>query len=120
MRTFPFLIVNGLYWRGFVLDYTFSSKIASSLYSSVLFVSSHLLIWGVFSYGNRNYFLIGSLAIMSAVWCIVRIKTKSLWWCIVSHFLVDAFNLLVFVMLNILIPEHGYIPALELLFGAIK
>jgi len=60
--------VEELYWKGFVLDYTFSSKIASSLYSSVLFISSHLLIWGVFS----------------------------------------------------LIPEHGYIPALELLFGAIR
>ena len=103
-----------------MLDYTFSSKIVSSLYSSVLFITSHLLIWGVFSYGNRNYFLIGSLAIMSAVWCIVRIKTKSLWWCIISHFLVDVFNLMVFVMLNLVIPEQGYIPALELLFGVIR
>jgi len=109
-----------LYWRGFVLDFTFSSKKLSSLYSSVLFILSHLFIWGVFSHGNRNYFLIVSLAIMSTVWCVVRIKTKSLWWCIVSHFFVDVFNLMVFVMLNIVIPEHGYISALELLFGAIK
>jgi membrane protease YdiL (CAAX protease family) len=109
-----------LYWRGFVLDFTFSSKKASALYSSILFILSHLLIWGVFSYGNKNYFLIGSLAIMSTVWCIVRIKTKSLWWCIISHFFVDAFNLMVFVMLNLVIPERGYISALELLFGKIK
>jgi len=124
LLSIPFILLNSffeeLYWRGFVLDYTFSSKIASSLYSSVLFILSHLFIWGVFSYGNRNYFLIGSLAIMSAVWCIVRIKTKSLWWCIVSHFLVDVFNLMVFVMLNLVIPEQGYIPALELLFGTIR
>jgi len=123
LLSIPFVLLNPffeeLYWRGFVLDYTFSSKIASLLYSSVLFILSHLLIWGVFSYGNRNYFLIGSLAIMSAVRCIVRIK-KSLWWCIVSHFLVDVFNLMVFVMLNLVIPEQGYIPALELLFGAIR
>ena len=123
LLSIPFVLLNPffeeLYWRGFVLDYTFSSKIASLLYSSVLFILSHLLIWGVFSYGNRNYFLIGSLAIMSAVRCIVRIK-KSLWWCIVSHFLVDVFNLMVFVMLNLVIPEQGYISALELLFGAIR
>jgi membrane protease YdiL (CAAX protease family) len=120
----PFVLLNPffeeLYWRGFMLDFTFSSKKISSLYSSILFILSHLFIWGVFSYGNRNYFLIGSLAIMSAVWCIVRIKTKSLWWCIISHFFVDVFNLMIFVMLNLLIPEHGYISALELLFGKIK
>ncbi|MDR2479243.1 MAG: CPBP family intramembrane metalloprotease [Treponema sp.] len=105
-----------LYWRGFVLDFAFSSKIAGSLYSSVFFIASHLFIWGVFSYGNRNLFLFLSLAIMSAAWCVIRIQTKSLWWCIVSHFLVDVFNLLVFVMLNKYIPEQGYIPQLELLF----
>ena len=119
-----FAIVNPffeqLYWRGFLLDFTFRSKIASSVYSSIFFILSHLFIWGIFSYGNRNWFLICSLAIMSIVWCIVRIKTKSLWWCIISHILVDVFNLLVFVMLNILIPEYGYISALELLFGVIK
>jgi len=124
LLSIPLVVLNPffeeLYWRGFVLDFTFSSKKISSLYSSILFILSHLFIWGVFSYGNRNYFLIGSLAIMSTVWCIVRIKTKSLWWCIISHFLVDVFNLMVFVMLNMVIPEQGYISALELLFGAIK
>jgi len=109
-----------LYWRGFLLDYTFKSKTVSSIYSSILFILSHLLIWGVFSFGNRNFFLIGSLAIMSAVWCVVRIKTKSLWWCFISHILVNIFNLIVFVMLNIVIPEHGYIPVFEQIFGAIK
>ncbi len=124
LLSIPFVLLNPffeeLYWRGFVLDFTFKSKVLSSFYSSILFIISHLFIWGVFSYGNRNYFLIGSLAIMSTVWCIVRMKTKSLWWCIISHFLVDVFNLMVFVMLNKVIPAQGYIPALELLFGRIK
>jgi membrane protease YdiL (CAAX protease family) len=124
LLSIPIVVLNPffeeLYWRGFVLDFTFPSKALSSLYSSILFILSHLLIWGVFSYGNRSYFLIGTLAIMSATYCIVRLKTKSLWWCIISHFFVDTFNLVVFVMLNIYIPEHGYIPAMELLFGAIK
>ena len=109
-----------LYWRGFVLDYTFRSKWLSSIYSGILFILSHLCIWGVFSYGNRNYFTIISLAIMSTVWTLVRIKTKSLWWCIASHFLVDIFNLLVLVMLNVYIPERGYIPHLDFLLGTIR
>jgi len=109
-----------LYWKGFLLDYTFKSKIVSSIYSSIFFIMGHLFIWGVFSYGNRNFFLIGSLAIMSTVWCLVRVKTKSLWWCIISHILVDLFNLIVFVMLNMVAPEHGYITVLENLFGVIK
>ena len=109
-----------IYWRGFALDNTFRSKLLSSTYSSILFILSHLFIWGVFSYGNRNLYLIVSLTIMSIVWCIVRIKTKSLWWCIVSHFFVDLFNLLVFVMLNIYIPERGFIPQLDYILGIIK
>ena len=119
-----FAIVNPffeqLYWKGFLLDYTFTSKIGSSIYSSILYILSHLFIWGIFSYGNRNFFLVGSLTIMSSVWCLVRIKTHSLWWCIISHILVDVFNLFVFVMLNIVIPENGYITILDSLFGVIK
>jgi membrane protease YdiL (CAAX protease family) len=124
LLSIPFVLLNPffeqLYWRGFILDYTFSSKVLSSIYSSILFILNHLFVCGVFSYGNRNIFLVGSLAVMSTVWCIVRIKTKSLWWCIISHILVDIFNLVVFVMLNIVIPEHGYMAALELLFGIIE
>jgi membrane protease YdiL (CAAX protease family) len=113
-------VFEELYWRGFVLDYTFRSKLLSSIYSSMLFILSHLCIWGVFSYGNRNLFLIFSLIIMSIVWCIVRVKTKSLWWCIISHFFVDLFNLLVFVMLNIYVPEQGFIAQLDFILGVIK
>jgi len=124
LLSITFAIINPffeqLYWRGFLLDYTFKSKILNSIYSSILFILSHLFIWGVFSYGNRNFFLIGSLAIMSTIWCLVRVKTKSLWWCIISHILVDIFNLIVFVMLNMVVPEHGYITALEHIFGVIK
>jgi membrane protease YdiL (CAAX protease family) len=109
-----------IYWRGFVLDYTFSSKRIGSIYSIVLFILSHICIWGVFSFGNRNLFLIVSLTIMSMVWCIVRIGTKSLWWCIISHFLVDLFNLLVFVMLNYYVPERGFIPQLNFILGVIE
>ena len=96
-----------IYWRGFLLENTFKSKILSSIYSTALFVISHLFIWGIFSFGNRNIFTIISLIIMGVVWCIVKNKTKSLRWNIVSHIMVDIFNLSVFVFLNLYIPEHG-------------
>ena len=124
LLSLPFILFNPffeeIYWRGFLLDYTFFSKKISSIYSSILFVLSHLFIWGVFSYGNRNWFLIASLALMSTVWCIVRIKTKSLWWCVISHFFVGIFNLMILVMLNLVIPENGYIRMFDQLFGTIR
>jgi membrane protease YdiL (CAAX protease family) len=96
-----------IYWRGFLLENTFNTKTISIIYSTILFALSHLFIWGIFSYGNRNIFTIISLIIMGTVWCIVKYKTKSLWWNIISHIMVDLFNLSVFVFLNIYIPEHG-------------
>jgi membrane protease YdiL (CAAX protease family) len=96
-----------IFWRGLLLDNTFKSKSLSTIYSTILFVASHLCIWGIFSYGNRNIFTIISLLIMGIIWCIIRYKTKSLWWNIISHIMVDIFNLCVFVFLNLYIPEHG-------------
>ena len=105
-----FAIINPffeeIYWRGFVLDFTFSLKIMSVIYSTILFVISHL-IWGIYSLGVRNIYTLGTLLIISPIWCLIRIKTKSLWWCILSHFLVDLLNLGIFVMLNKYIPEYG-------------
>jgi membrane protease YdiL (CAAX protease family) len=96
-----------IFWRGLLLENIFKSKAVSTIYSTVLFVISHLCIWGIFSYGNRNIFTIISLIIMGIVWCIIRYKTKSLWWSIISHIMVDGFNLCVFVFLNLYIPEQG-------------
>jgi membrane protease YdiL (CAAX protease family) len=96
-----------IYWRGFLLENTFRSKLLCIIYSTIFFVISHLFIWGIFSYGNRNIFTILSLIIMGVLWCLIKYKTKSLWWNIISHFMVDIFNLSVFVFLNLYIPEHG-------------
>jgi membrane protease YdiL (CAAX protease family) len=105
-----FAIINSffeeIYWRGFVIDFTFSSRIMSTIYSTILFVLSHL-IWGIYSLGVRNIYTLGTLAIISPIWCLIRVKTKSLWWCILSHFLIDLLNLGVFIMLNKYIPEYG-------------
>jgi membrane protease YdiL (CAAX protease family) len=105
-----FAIINPfceqVYWRGFLLSsLPFSNKI-SVLYSTLFFVLSHPLMWGVFSIGNRSWMAWASIAMMGIVWSVVYLKTKSLRWCLISHFMVNIFNLSVFVMLNIYIPPH--------------
>ena len=107
---FVFAIINPfceqVYWRGFMLSsLPFPPKV-SVLYSTLFFVLSHPLMWGVFSVGNRSWMAWFSIAVMGIVWGVVYLKTKSLWWCVISHFMVNIFNLSVFVMLNIYIPPH--------------
>jgi membrane protease YdiL (CAAX protease family) len=91
-----------IYWRGFLLEaLPFKWKWLRAVYSSVLFIASHPLMWGVFSIANRSWMLLVSLAVMSAVWSLVRYKSKSIWWTVISHILVDIFNIAVFVFLNL-------------------
>jgi len=87
-----------IFWRGFLLENTFNSKIISTIYSTVLYVLSHQFIWGIFLLGNR-YFTLISLIIMGSIWSIIRYKTKSLWWNIISHIMVNFFYLSVFVFI---------------------
>jgi membrane protease YdiL (CAAX protease family) len=102
-----FSIINAfieeIYWRGFILDFTFSSKTVSSIYSIILFTLSHF-VWGITSYASRNIYMIISVLIMAIFWTIIRLKTKSIWWCIFSHLLVDIFSLSTFALMNIYIP----------------
>ena len=93
-----------IYWRGFLLTALPFSKSLAVVYSTLLFILSHPLMWGVFSVANRSWMTWVSLLIMGIVWSLTFIKTKSLRWCIASHILVDIFNLSVFVFLNIYVP----------------
>lgn len=93
-----------IYWRGFLLKALPFSKAAAILYSTLFFIASHPLMWGVFSIANRSWMVWASLLLMGVVWSIACLKTNSLWWCVISHFLVDVFNLSVFVFLNLYIP----------------
>jgi uncharacterized protein len=91
-----------IFWRGYLLEaLPFNRKWLRAAYSTGLFVILHPLSFGVFSPANRNWMMLVSLVIMGAVWSAVRLKTKSLWWTVVSHILVDLFNLAVFVFLNL-------------------
>jgi membrane protease YdiL (CAAX protease family) len=51
--------------------------------------------------------MIVSVLIMAIFWTIIRLKTKSIWWCIFSHLLVDIFSLSTFALMNIYIPPSA-------------
>ncbi|HWO75602.1 MAG TPA: CPBP family intramembrane glutamic endopeptidase [Bacillus sp. (in: firmicutes)] len=104
-----FALVNPFFeegfWRGLLLDkLPFATIHTKILYSTVLFIVSHPLLWGIFSIANRSYMLFASLLIMSIVWSYAYYRIGSLRWPIFSHFLVDIGNLSVFTFLNLYIP----------------
>ncbi|MFP7175081.1 CPBP family glutamic-type intramembrane protease, partial [Priestia filamentosa] len=79
-------------------------KWMSILYTTILFVLSHPLMWGVFSIASTSYHLYIYLMVMGIVWSLTYFKTKSLRWVILSHFIVDVGNLTVLTFLNIYVP----------------
>ncbi|MEM8525542.1 MAG: CPBP family intramembrane glutamic endopeptidase [Bacteroidota bacterium] len=89
------------YWRGLLLDYTKNwKKWQAVLYTSFFFSFNHV----IFSFNSdmsKGIELFISTFIMGVVWAIVYQKTKSLRWCIFSHFLVDTFNLSAAVFLDL-------------------
>lgn len=93
------------YWRGLLLDagrrWPFWVIV---LYSTVLFVAGHPLMWGVFSIGNRSPMLYATLFVMGFAWAYMRRATGSLRFPVLSHALVDVGNLSVFVFLNLYVP----------------
>ncbi len=97
--------IEEIYWRGVLVDnLPFRGQWASVGYSTLLFIASKPLMWGVFSVAGRSLTILLPLGIMAIVWSIVYIKTKSLWWSITSHFLVDIFALTGVMLLNLYMP----------------
>jgi uncharacterized protein len=109
-----FAVVNGtleeVYWRGFLLDETRHLPRAFGLfYSTVLFTAIHPLMLGHFSHiqsfdpANPMAFLPFGiiLVVLSLILCLLYLKTRSLWWSILTHFLSDLGNLSIFVFMNL-------------------
>lgn len=96
-------IAEELLWRGYLLDNLNWKPAMKILFSTVLFLLSHMM-WGVFSVTIRSYIMILPLLVMGITWGYAYHKTKSLKWCIIAHFFVDIMNLSVWVFLNIYIP----------------
>jgi len=105
-----FAIINPwfeeFYWRGVLLSSLLTKfpKWFVILYTTILFVISHPLMWGVFSYASKSYHLYIYLSIVGVLWAITYLKTKSLRYVILSHFIVDIGNLTVLTFLNIYLP----------------
>ena len=96
-------VAEELFWRAYLLDNLSWKPIYRIIFSTVMFMISHLM-WGVFSVTIRSYIMILPLLIMGLTWGYVYHKTQSLKWCVIAHFLVDIMNLSVWVFLNIYIP----------------
>lgn len=85
--------IEEFYWRGILLDVTEKWKGWYSVsFSSLTFALNHA-IFGINSELFRGPEVMLSTLIMGIVWAITYKKTKSLWWCIIAHFLVDFFTL---------------------------
>ncbi|GAJ97765.1 CPBP family intramembrane glutamic endopeptidase [Geomicrobium sp. JCM 19055] len=99
-------VFEELYWRGLLLDAAMKRfpNWASIAYTTVFFVLSHPLMWGVFSIANQHIHVLLYLPILGIVWSLIYIKTGSLRFAIASHALVNIGILTVPVFLNLYIP----------------
>jgi membrane protease YdiL (CAAX protease family) len=108
-----FAVINSAfeetYWRGFLLDETTHFPRAFGVtYSTVLFTLIHPINLGVFSKiqaydPSRPMSLISFLfilVILSLLWSLLYLKTKSLRLSILSHILTDMGNLSIFLFMN--------------------
>lgn len=102
--------IEEAYWRAFLLDKTHHlPRMFGVIYSTVLFCAIHPLNLGVFSNiqafnPDKPYALIPFLLILimlSFVYCLIYIKTKSLRLPVISHMLTDLGNLSVFLFMNV-------------------
>jgi uncharacterized protein len=99
----PFL--EEFYWRGLLLDYTEKwNNWLRIILITLLFSSNHFFGIGVTSIGCHHPILIINTFIVGFLYSWVYIKTKSLRWAIIGHFLADIFGLSVPVFLNLWLP----------------
>jgi membrane protease YdiL (CAAX protease family) len=115
MVWFSFALVNSpieeAYWRAFLLDKTkYLPRMFGVIYSTVLFTAIHPLNLGVFSNiqafnPSKPFMLLPFLLILimlSLVYCLIYIKTKSLRLPVLSHILTDLGNLSIFLFMNMI------------------
>jgi membrane protease YdiL (CAAX protease family) len=109
---FAFAVINSvceeIYWRGFLLDATGHLPRAVGVsYSSVLFIAVHPFVLGVFSRTmafDRQQPLalvpfIAIIIVISLTWSLLYLKTRSLRWPVLTHFLTDLGNLSIMNMI---------------------
>ena len=108
LPTIFFVLINPfaeeVYWRGLLLDYTkIKSKWLAVIYSSALFMINHMWI-SVMVIGARNPMAPIFQFVFGVLMSITYLKTQSLQWPLVAHFLANLFTPTVAVFLNLYIP----------------
>lgn len=111
LPTLLFVAVNPwaeeLYWRGLLLSTsTRGRKWPVVLYSSVLFMVNHLWISAV-AIGARTPAASAFQLVFGLLMCMIYLRTGSLRWPLVAHFLVNLLTPTVAVFLNLYVPGAG-------------
>ena len=90
------------YWRGLLIDVTEKwSPWISVLYSSVLFTLWHsAFAW--YSVAARGLMFFITVLILGLFMELIYKKTKSLWLCILSHMLINIFNMGIPTLINLI------------------
>jgi len=79
------------YWRKLMLD-GFSNKPVMVLYNSILFGLLHLFSFSVISSPNQDILIFPITVVLGIIYSLVYLKTGSLRYVIISHFLMDIFG----------------------------
>ena len=108
LPTLFFVLINPCaeegYWRGLLLDNTtIKTKWLAIIYSSTLFMINHMWI-SVMAIGARNPVASVFQFVFAVVMSITYLKTQSLRWPLVAHFLANLLTPTVAVFLNLYIP----------------
>lgn len=93
----PFL--EEIYWRGWVSKVS-EVPLYSFLFSSLTFAASHPLLFGIVSPGVAGWIGFAGTFFVGALFWLCYYKTKSLWGCVVNHFLIDVAGMAVFILAN--------------------
>jgi membrane protease YdiL (CAAX protease family) len=91
----PFL--EEIYWRGLPSKMV-NSKWLQYLIASVAFAAGHPLILGVNSPGAAGWPTLGGAFILGTAWWFSYSKTRSLWFNVLTHFLINVFGMAAYLL----------------------
>jgi len=106
LLSITFFVINPwleeFYWRGLLLDVTKKWPIwISAIYSSVLFTMWHSAFsW--YSESVRSVVFYVTVLFLGFMMVLIYRKTKSLWLCIISHMLINIFNMGIPTIMNLI------------------
>lgn len=88
-----------MYWRGLAARFS-ERPLSSYLFSTLGFAASHALVLGVNTTGVAGLIGFAGTFIVGSMFWLVFWKTRSLWLCVLIHFLIDFFGMAAFTLAN--------------------